>query len=512
MKKLRAIFCLIIMLISTTFTFSVTLNGNDRKISVEAENFNKNYKMKNKIQYEKNMVYNISYPIFENTVINQKITSNINDIVNEFKNDFNPYNPQILPNKLYLYLKTEIGFFGNNIMFLKFDISRSFEEYPNPINYYQTYIFNLSDLSKIEKSEFFDKGYLDLFSKYAKNYYKYTYGLKIGLNSENYNYIAPVYENFTTFFIKDDFLELNLYDYKIDQDILIKINLNEVLPFIKNKFKTNYKEPVTVLNKIESTTVPNKIESTTVPNKIEPTTVPETVVVSSSKSIVEPTTVLKISETTSKLPNVIDPNKPMIALTFDDGPNKEVTNKILNILEKNNARATFFVVGRNLEKNKETLKRMLSLNCQIGNHTQNHKNLTYLTKNQIIKEVSSTDEMLVKYTGKKADLVRVPFGSYNETVKSSIKSPLIMWNVDTKDWQTKNTKLIVQEIRNKAKDGNIVLMHDLYNATAEAANIIIPELIKKGFQLVTIEELFSAKKIPLENGKIYFNAIKKKEK
>ena len=198
----------------------------------------------------------------------------------------------------------------------------------------------------------------------------------------------------------------------------------------------------------------------------------------------------------------------MIALTFDDGPNFKNTNRILDILEKNNARATFFVVGRNLDKKAETLKRIHNLGNQIGNHTYNHKNLSKLSADQILYEVESVNQKLEKIIGEGAKIVRVPYGSANQTVLNTIKYPIIMWNVDTRDWETKNTNSTIREIRKNAKDGNIILMHDLYDTTAAACETIIPELINKGFQLVTIEEMMKYKNIELIPGNKYYNALK----
>ncbi len=199
----------------------------------------------------------------------------------------------------------------------------------------------------------------------------------------------------------------------------------------------------------------------------------------------------------------------MIALTFDDGPNSNITNKILNILEKNNSVATFFVVSRRIEKDADILKRMEKIGCQIGNHTANHKNLTKLNNEQIKKEINDVNNRIKQITGKEPSIVRVPYGAINQNVKDNVKYPIIMWSLDTKDWKNKNAKKIQSEVLEKVKDGDIVLMHDLYKETADACEIIIPSLIKRGFQLVTIDELFKYRDIDIKDGVSYFNAYKK---
>lgn len=203
-----------------------------------------------------------------------------------------------------------------------------------------------------------------------------------------------------------------------------------------------------------------------------------------------------------------DPGKPMVALTFDDGPSKK-TERILDVLEQYGAHATFFVVGIQLEKFPEIVKRASDLGCEIGNHTYNHKNLTKISPDEMREQINGVNRLVLEATGKEPALVRPPYGAgiKDETVKANVAYPLIMWTIDTLDWSTRDTQSTLEAIRKDVKDGSIVLMHDLYDPTAATVETIVPELIEQGYQLVTVSEMFAAKGIALEPGKYYRKAF-----
>lgn len=198
----------------------------------------------------------------------------------------------------------------------------------------------------------------------------------------------------------------------------------------------------------------------------------------------------------------IDPDKPMIALTFDDGPGK-YTDRLLETLENNHAKASFFMVGQNVGRYPQTIQKMKGLGCDIGNHTMNHRNLVKLSVEDILMQIESTNDALKKIINEGSTLVRPPYGSEDAKVRENVKYPLVMWSVDTNDWQTEDASALVDYILNNVKDGDIVLMHDIYESSVEAAVTVIPRLIEEGYQLVTISELAEARGITLENGKVY---------
>jgi len=205
----------------------------------------------------------------------------------------------------------------------------------------------------------------------------------------------------------------------------------------------------------------------------------------------------------------IDPDKPMIALTFDDGPYEAVTNRILDILELHNARATFFVLGLQVKTHAETLQRIYSLGCQIGNHSYNHKNLHSLSVDEIHKEIEDTNNLIREIIGIDVNIVRPPYGAPNDYLKEVIPYPLVLWCVDPKDWKSLDKEAIINEVVGKVKDGDIVILHDTYPTTADACEVIIPKLIEEGYQLVTVEEMMKYRNITMVPGKAYYNAHKK---
>lgn len=199
---------------------------------------------------------------------------------------------------------------------------------------------------------------------------------------------------------------------------------------------------------------------------------------------------------------VVDKEEKMIALTFDDGPNYN-TNKVLDILEKYNVPATFFILGSKIKGNEYLLKRMASSGMEIGNHTYSHLLLTKHQEDKIKEEIDSTSNLIFEVTGKYPTLLRPSYGSVNSKIKKLADSPIIIWDIDTLDWKYHNSKRISKRVLNKAGDGDIVLMHDIYSATANALNIIIPKLQNRGYTFVTVSELFYYKEVNLEKGRVY---------
>ena len=200
----------------------------------------------------------------------------------------------------------------------------------------------------------------------------------------------------------------------------------------------------------------------------------------------------------------IDPNKPMIALTFDDGPGKR-TGELLDQLEKYNSRATFFMLGQNAQKNGDLIRRMAKQGCELSNHSMTHANLSTMDPVGISGEVDGTNKIINGFVANGSTTLRPPYGAVSDTLKETVKMPFIMWSVDTLDWQTKNTKATVDTVLNTVKDGDIVLMHDIHSTTIDATLELIPKLVEQGYQLVTVSELAEARGVTLENGHQYYS-------
>ena len=193
---------------------------------------------------------------------------------------------------------------------------------------------------------------------------------------------------------------------------------------------------------------------------------------------------------------------PLIALTFDDGPGP-YTEKLLDCLEENNAKATFYMLGQNVENYPDIVKRMKDLGMELANHTYDHKDLTKLTKDQISEEIDKTSSLIQNAAGEMPDTLRPPGGSYNNQVQDLAEMPIVKWSIDTKDWKTKSEDQTYQCVMDNAQDGSVVLMHDIHEWSVDAAIRMIPDLLAEGYKLVTVQELAEAKGITLEDGQVY---------
>lgn len=195
--------------------------------------------------------------------------------------------------------------------------------------------------------------------------------------------------------------------------------------------------------------------------------------------------------------------RPMVALTYDDGPGK-FTEELLDCLEENNAKATFYMVGKNAKVFPDSIKRMKELGMSLGNHTYDHTILTKVNEETVKEKIGTADDAIEEAAGVPSSTLRPPGGSANDRVKSVVELPIILWSIDTKDWKTRDADQTYDKVMENVTDGSIVLMHDIHESSVQASLRIIPELVEKGFKLVTIEELAEAKGIELENGKSYF--------
>lgn len=178
-----------------------------------------------------------------------------------------------------------------------------------------------------------------------------------------------------------------------------------------------------------------------------------------------------------------------IALTFDDGPHPKVTPQILKILEKYDAKATFFVVGNEVKKNPKVLQAVADAGHEIGNHTYSHAKLTTLSARKIKLQIDSNDAAIKAAIGQNATVFRPPYGAYNKTVTNQLKVPNVLWTIDTLDWKHHNPKKTVASVQKNAKNGSIVLLHDIHQTTADALEPILALLQKQGYEFVTVSEI-----------------------
>lgn len=186
-----------------------------------------------------------------------------------------------------------------------------------------------------------------------------------------------------------------------------------------------------------------------------------------------------------------------VALTFDDGPHPRYTRDILNILEEYHITATFFVIGVNATLYPEALDDIVTSGCEIGNHTFTHENLRSYCGNDIKKELYECEAAINERVKIKTKLFRPPQGAYTkvlENIAESMGYDIILWSIDTMDWAHTPANNIVDNVLKSLSNGDIILMHDYVsgkNTTCEALRILIPEILKRGYEFVTVSELIS---------------------
>lgn len=189
---------------------------------------------------------------------------------------------------------------------------------------------------------------------------------------------------------------------------------------------------------------------------------------------------------------IIDPKLPVVALTFDDGPSR-YTKDIIDTLKSNNVNATFFVLGNKIEIYKDIISESIKNGNEIGNHSYNHKWLSKLSTNELLDQINKTQNILKETVNYTPTCFRPTYGSVNNRIRKSINLSITLWTIDTKDWKINSVDRIVERAIKDIEDGDIILMHDIFQRSSEALKKIIPKLKEQGYQFVTISELEEVK-------------------
>ena len=180
---------------------------------------------------------------------------------------------------------------------------------------------------------------------------------------------------------------------------------------------------------------------------------------------------------------------PRIAITFDDGPSSQCTGRLLDGLKERDVKATFFLIGENAKENPELVKRLDEEGHLIGNHTYHHVEITKVSDEEAKKEILDTNKVITSITGKSVEYMRPPFGLWQRNLEMEIEVLPVMWTIDPLDWTTENVDEIVNKVVTEAEENDIILLHDCYDSSVDAALRIIDILQKKGFEFVTVEQL-----------------------
>ena len=180
---------------------------------------------------------------------------------------------------------------------------------------------------------------------------------------------------------------------------------------------------------------------------------------------------------------------PEVALTFDDGPSPKYTPLLLDGLKERNVRATFFLLGKNVKENQELVQRMQAEGHLLGNHTYNHVQLNKIPETTARQEILKTNNESYEATGKYPEYMRPPYGAWKKNMELCVEMLPVFWDIDTLDWKSQNVDAILKAAGEEPEDGSIILMHDEYQTSVEAALLIIDRLKEKGYEFVTVDEL-----------------------
>lgn len=410
--------------------------------------------------YEDNEKYIISvkYPATYYQTINKSIEDLIYPYINNYKEILK--SNTTYSNKLELLIDYETIKYNDSIITFKFNIY-SFVDSKTQINVIKTLTFNLDNGKTI---------FLENLFTYNTNYLE-----KLSQNANKFldTNIAPIKESYSSFALSQNNLIIYFdINRAAEASDTLKIPYSELSDILLEFDQIGV---LTQSTPIETTQAQTQPSTAAVTEATPETTVPP------SEPVTQPTV------ETSTQAQVSD--EKWIALTFDDGPNPKTTPILLDGLKERNVKATFFVLGVNIENNPDLIKRMFDEGQLIANHSYSHQNLVKISNDNIKIQYDKPNTLLNSLVGVRTTLFRPPYGNYNDSVKKYTDTPIILWSIDPKDWKYKDADGVSNHIIERAKDGDIILLHDIYPTSVQAALKTIDALQQKGFHFVTVDEL-----------------------
>lgn len=200
--------------------------------------------------------------------------------------------------------------------------------------------------------------------------------------------------------------------------------------------------------------------------------------------------------------------KKTVAITFDDGPHPTYTLELLEILEKYNVKATFFVLGTNLKSDARinVLKKTVAAGHEIGNHSYSHPTVLEITADEFLLDAEKGSDAIYSACGVRPALIRTPGGKFSTELLGKIQSPIIHWTVDTRDWEHNDPDTCLEKLKAQVYDGAIILMHDRKSNVAKSAEVMIKWLLDNDYNITTVSELMEIKGVEMQAGKVYYSS------
>jgi len=428
------------------------------EVSIEQEN-----------QWEEDYAIAVQYPKTKNDDVNNDINDFVKTTIDDFKAEADQ-RPQVKDWDDELHVTFATSGLAPNVLSVKFWVNEYFTDNKNPVNEIATKLYGLnkgevfaisdifvagsnweSRVSELVADAMYDDGEITDKSKIAE---------EAGPESDDFKRFTLDSDSITFYFVSGE-----IADHARQVDVPYSQLMDILAPFIKDHLDSD--------GKAKDASQVSQATATPTPTST-PTATP--------------------TPTTTPVPTPIPANgggtcsKP-VALTFDDGPHKTYTNQKLDILKQKNVPATFFMVGNLVGAYPDVVQRIKNEGHELGNHTWDHAQLTRLSAADIQSEISKTQDAVKQACGTAPNVMRPPYGAVNDTVKQNVGLPIIMWSVDPDDWKDRDKNTVIQRVVSNTKSGDIVLMHDIYESTADAVPEIIDQLSAKGFCFVTVSEL-----------------------
>lgn len=186
-------------------------------------------------------------------------------------------------------------------------------------------------------------------------------------------------------------------------------------------------------------------------------------------------------------------NNMEIAITFDDGPSTVYTEILLDGLKERGVKATFFLTGREIQYSKDVVKRMSDEGHIVGNHTYSHIDLKRTNYKAAKEEIDKTNQCIKEITGSEPKYIRPPYGDWNDKLLEETDMSIVLWSVDPEDWKDQNAAIVARRVIKNTKPGDVILLHDIFKTSVQAAFIIIDDLQSKGYNFVTVDKMNNSK-------------------
>lgn len=425
------------------------------------------------IEYDGNLAFVLEYPRIGNTLVDEEIEKIIDEIREDFALQYQTKNEKQKKRSTqkdcdsFLYLNYDSYIASEDKMTLVFRETQEISTMASSATKIHIYHFDLNTGARLGTESFIKEGFREKASAYTIKYFTTTAPYKESLFGDYATTLVPESGRFDRFALTAD-------------GILFYFDRYDIFPgsFGDVELLIPYEELRGTLNGVGLEALPVE-----------------------EKVVVVPPTGNGTGDTT----RAIDPNKPMVALTYDDGPNPKNTGRILDALEKHGAVATFFDLGSLVAAHPAVVQRELDLGCEVGSHSYSHKNFNKLTKAEILEDVALTADAFQNAVGFQPILFRPPYGNCNDAVQAVMPLAMVTWSVDTLDWKSKNVNEIMKTVKTEADlDGRVILMHGIYETSANATEKLIPYLLEQGYQLVTVSELLKYKHNITPQGGTYY--------